>query len=243
MIESYGVLKRLLDRPLRDRVSSVNPALLLNKALPRGPKTDRPVLSPNDIDRLTRAMRRDDDKALVRLLAYGGPRIGEALALRRRDFDPIRRTLAIRRSVEEVKGHLPVGETKPGDDRTIPLPRPIAADLEARCEAIPPGPDSLIFGNRKGGHRRYRVFIRDSWEHAVIAAGIVPTTPHDLRGTCASILIDAGASVKDVQHVLGHKDELTTLSLYARVRPGESKEPSQEDGSAHGRDRRTKGEA
>jgi len=221
VIEAHGVLKRILDRPLRDRIISVNPALLRRKSLPRRPKTDRPVLSPEDIDKLTQAMRRDDDKALVRLLAYGGLRIGEALALRRRDFDPLRRTLAIRRSVEEVKGHLHVGETKPGDDRTITLPRAVAVDLEDRCEQIACEPDALIFGNRQGRHRRYRVFMRDSWLPAAEEAGI-SVTPHDLRATCASLLIDAGASVKDVQALLGHKDEMTTLALYARVRPGKS---------------------
>ena len=50
----------------------------------------------------------------------------------------------------------------------------------------------------------------------------ISVTPHDLRATCASLLIDAGASVKDVQALLGHKDEMTTLALYARVRPGKS---------------------
>ena len=50
----------------------------------------------------------------------------------------------------------------------------------------------------------------------------VKARPHDLRATCASLLIDAGASVKDVQHHLGHQDELTTLRLYARVRPERS---------------------
>jgi len=50
----------------------------------------------------------------------------------------------------------------------------------------------------------------------------IAVTPHDLRATCASLLVDAGASVKDVQAHLGHKDITTTLNLYARVRPGRS---------------------
>ena len=120
-----------------------------------------------------------------------------------------------------MKGHLHVGETKPGDDRTITLPRAVAADLEDRCAQIAGEPDALIFGNRQGRHRRYRVFMRDSWLPAADKAGI-SVTPHDLRATCASLLIDAGASVKDVQALLGHKDEMTTLALYARVRPGKS---------------------
>jgi len=174
-----------------------------------------------EVEQLAQAMRRDDDKVLIRLLAYGGLRIGEALALRRRDLDSVRHTLAIRRSVEDVKGYLHVGETKGGEDRTITLPDALSEELARQLESMPPGPDALIFGNRKGGYRRYRNWRRDSFDPAVEKAGLT-LTPHDLRGTAASLLIDAGASVKDVQLLLGHQDETTTIRLYARVRPGRS---------------------
>ena len=151
IIEAHGVLKRVLDRPLRDRVIATNPALLRKKSLPRRPTTDRPVLSPTDIERLARAMRRDDDRTLVRLLGYSGLRIGEALALRRRDLDPARSTLAIQRSVEDVKGRLIVGETKAGVGRVITLPRALSAEIAARCELLPAEADALIFGKPQRG--------------------------------------------------------------------------------------------
>jgi integrase len=79
----------------------------------------------------------------------------------------------------------------------------------------------LVFPNRKGGYLRYGNWRRDVWDPAAKAAGL-EVLPHDLRGTCASLLIDAGASVKDVQLHLGHRDTQTTLNIYARVRPGRS---------------------
>ena len=187
------------------------------------PTTDRPVLSPIDIEHLAMAMQRDDDRTLVRLLGYGGLRIGEALALRRRDLDPTRSTLAIRRSLEEVKGKLIVGETKTGVGRVITLPRSLSAEIAKRCEQLPDDPDALIFGNRMGRFRRYRNFMRDSWMPAVGRLNI-DVRPHDLRATCASLLIDAGASVKDVQNHLGHADPVTTMAIYARIRPGRSED-------------------
>ena len=42
-------------------------------------------------------------------------------------------------------------------------------------------------------------------------------SPHDLRHTSASLAIEAGANVKDVQNLLGHKDPQTTLKFYASV--------------------------
>ena len=96
------------------------------------------------------------------------------------------------------------------------------APRSATFHAIRPGTGTeLVFPNRPGKHLRYRNWRRDQWDKAAKCAGIV-ALPHDLRGTCASLLIDAGASVKDVQKHLGHKDEITTLRLYARVRPGRS---------------------
>ena len=96
-------------------------------------------------------------------------------------------------------------------------------EVAARCELLPADADALIFGNRKGGYRRYRNFMRDSWIPAVEILNI-DVRPHDLRATCASLLIDAGASVKDVQNHLGHADPVTTMAIYARIRPGKSED-------------------
>lgn len=220
--EACGVLKRVLDIPLRDRVITSNPCVLREGRLPRRPRTDRPVLSPADVERLTSAMRRDDDKLIVRLLAYGGLRIGEALALRVVDHDPVRHTLRVRESVGEVGGRRVVGGTKTYAVRTITLPESLSRQLaEANGRVAGQSEYRLMFPNRLGEHRRYRVWRRDSWDPATRTVGLT-ATPRDLRATCASLLIDAGASVKDVQQHLGHADVTTTMGLYARVRPGRS---------------------
>jgi integrase len=179
------------------------------------------VLSPADVERLTSAMHRRDDQLLIRVLAYTGLRIGEALALRRADIDLKRRLMTVRESVREVDGHLLVSPTKTSAVRAVTLPDSLCAALGQRLDGLSADPRTVVFGNSRGGHRRYRIWRRDSWDPAARAADI-KATPHDLRATCASLLIDAGASVKDVQQQLGHADVTTTLKLYARVRPGRS---------------------
>jgi integrase len=79
IVGAHGVLRRLLDRAVRDRVIHVNPCALRETPLPRLPLRERPILTPSEVERLAQAMRRDDDKVLVHQLAYGGLRIGEAL--------------------------------------------------------------------------------------------------------------------------------------------------------------------
>ena len=46
--------------------------------------------------------------------------------------------------------------------------------------------------------------------------GLPDMSPHDLRHTCASILLQSGADIKSVQDILGHTDASTTLNFYAR---------------------------
>jgi integrase len=157
--------------------------------------------------------KRADLELLLRTLAYTGLRIGEALALQRSDIDAVSRTIRVRRSVD---GTTVVGPTKTHASRTVTMPTSLAAALASPPERKP---GELVFRSRRGGLRRYRTFRRDSWDPAARAAGLI-VTPHDRRATCASLLIDAGASIKDVQTKLGHRDPITTLALYARVRPG-----------------------
>lgn len=216
--EAIGVLRRVLARAVRDRAIHTNPALDCNIKLPPQAQTDRPVLTPQQVERLASAMRQQRDQVLVRLLAYGGLRIGEALALQWADVDQAGNGLRIRRSVETSSGAVIVGPTKTYSARDVYLP----ATLVAQIVELPRRSD-LVFPNRQGRHLRYRNWRRDCWDKAVDTSGVA-ALPHDLRATCASLLIDAGASVKDVQKHLGHKDETTTLRLYARVRPGRSKD-------------------
>lgn len=60
-----------------------------------------------------------------------------------------------------------------------------------------------------------------------LASGTGEVGFHDLRSVCASLLIDAGASPKDVQAHLGHASIQTTLEIYARVRPERSSDLAQ----------------
>ena len=46
-------------------------------------------------------------------------------------------------------------------------------------------------------------------------AGVEPLPPHDLRHTAASIAVHAGANIKALQRMLGHKSAAMTLDVYA----------------------------
>jgi integrase len=109
-----------------------------------------------------------------------------------------------------------VGPTKTYTTRTITLPDAIRAqllNLKNSQSAI-----TLVFPSRGGVHRRYGNWRRDVWDPACKTSGVT-ARPHDLRATCASLLIDAGASPKDVQAQLGHESVETTMRWYVRAAP------------------------
>jgi integrase len=148
-------------------------------------------------------------------------RINECVALQWPDVDLVRKTLAVHQSVSDVNGRLIIGRTKTYATRTITLPDALAAQLVTLKDSQ--SALALVFPSRRGGYRRYGNWRRDAWDPACETSGL-NARPHDLRATCASLLIDAGASPKDVQAHLGHESVETTMRWYARVRPGRSEE-------------------
>ena len=47
--------------------------------------------------------------------------------------------------------------------------------------------------------------------------GLPDVSPHDLRHSCASLLLSSGADIKSVQEILGHADASTTLNFYVKT--------------------------
>lgn len=86
-----------------------------------------------------------------------------------------------------------------------------------------PGPDGLLFPAPGGGFIRPENFRSRAWLPAVKAAGLSPLRLHDLRHTCASLAIAAGADVKVLQRMLGHSSAALTLDRYGHLMPGQAR--------------------
>jgi integrase len=156
--------------------------------------------------------------ALVVLLAGTGLRIGEALGLEVTDVDWLRRTLRVERQRLQ-SGEL--GDPKTSSSaRTIPLPSLVVDRLAAHLAVHGEGrPDGPLFTDPSGRPLVYRVWKRH-WQAANDAAGLDVST-HALRHFCASVLLSGGASVKQVQTLLGHSTAAITLRVYAHLIPGD----------------------
>jgi len=154
-----------------------------------------------------------DARALLMVMAYAGPRWGEATALRVQDVDRLRFRLYMRQAFADVSGELVESTTKTHATRTLPLPLFLRAELEALMQGKTT--TDLIFTAPLGGSWRNANFRSRRFDPAVKAAGLPALKLHELRHTAASLAVQAGANVKAVQRMLGHSTAAMTLDVYA----------------------------
>ena len=227
VLTAYGVLARILDDAVRDRQIRNNPA--------RGVKLPRKVPKRNvyltHLQVRALAIEAGRYYSLVLLLAYTGLRWGEAAGLRVKDLDLLRKRATIYENAVKVGGAMVVGTLKGHKHRSVPLPDFLVLELARTCEGkdqeICCGP--LLPGNTWVRHQ-VMTHGRVAQLH-VIARRLQlkpeklkvrsprhcrsPVTAQDLRHTAPSLSISAGANVKVVQKMLGHKGAAMTLDVYA----------------------------
>jgi integrase len=188
-------------------------------ALPRIVESEMTVLTATQVAAFVREMPSERGyDVLIELLAYGGLRWGEVAALRRSRCELLRRRLHIAESLADVNGKLIVQPTKTYERRYVTLPTQVIENLARHLETVPPGGDTLVFTSQRDTPLRNQNFRRSYFDPAAARAGLpAEITPHALRHTCASLLVDRGADPVAVQRHLGHRDVATTLRIYRHL--------------------------
>jgi integrase len=225
----HRVLSLILDLAVKDGRIARNAALGVK--LPRTVTYEHVYLTHGQVDQLaslvsqpygphTRAPHNHREAAqayrlVVLFLAYTGVRWGEMAALRVRRVNFLRRRASIVESVTIVRGEFVWGTPKGHDGRDVPIPGFLINEI--RDHVAGKGPDDLVFTGLNGGPLRAKVFQDAALTAAACQLGIPGLTPHKLRHTAASLAIAAGANVKVVQQVLGHKSATMTLDLYGHL--------------------------
>lgn len=98
--------------------------------------------------------------------------------------------------------------------RTLDLPQELARELKIWKLKCPPSEDDLVFATIEGKplHRKLAMQILD---RAITAAEVKRLTLHKLRHTFASLLISRNVPITKVSRLLGHRDSVITLKVYA----------------------------
>jgi site-specific recombinase XerD len=125
------------------------------------------------------------------------------------------------RDVDASSGEMRV-VGKGNKERLVLLGRPAVAALQAYIDVGRPAqlgdrrPTNALFLNRFGGRLSVRS-VDEIVRQAGVVAGIDQTvTPHLLRHTFATHMLDGGADLRVVQELLGHEN-LATTQIYANV--------------------------
>lgn len=166
-------------------------------------------------------------RLLILVKAYTGIRWGELTALKVSRVDALKRRLRIAQAYSRIKGKgLVLGAVKNHERRSVPI---LASLVEELAELVKDRPGSaLVFPAADGEPMKYTSFRDGVFDPAVKAAYLdveveqelgVKITPHKLRHTAASLAIAAGADVKVVQLMLGHKSAAMTLDVYGHLWP------------------------
>ena len=143
------------------------------------------------------------DKAWFLLMLHSGLRTGEARRLRRGDLDMQRKLVRL----EQAKGL---------KDRLVPLSQPAVDALSGYLAQRGPANTNHVFLYR---HQPLSVSYCAQRLRTYGRRCGVTLTPHQLRHSCATLLLNAGVPVLTVQTILGHKHIDTTLG-YARLYDG-----------------------
>ncbi len=161
------------------------------------------ILSGSEVASFLDAVRKEKYRAVLTTIYAAGLRISEACCLRPGDIDS-------KRMVITVRG-------KGDKERLTMLSDRLLACLRGYWRRERPAGDGWLFpGGTKAGHAS-PVTTRKVFHKAAAAVGITKkVTPHSLRHSFATHLIESGTDVTVVQVLLGHRSILTT-QIYTHV--------------------------
>jgi len=201
-------------------------------SLVKPPRPKREEIRPLDREQVhalfeTASAGGDRLEALYVVAVTTGMRRGELQGLKWEDLDLEAGALQVRRTLSEPKGGWIFEAPKSGKGRSIRLTRKAISalrehrkrQLEERMQKAGLWSDhGLVFpstiGTPTSGGNLNRAF-----KALLKRAGLPAVRFHDLRHTCATLLLRQGVNPKFVQELLGHADISLTLNVYSHVLP------------------------
>lgn len=191
-------------------MTASNPAALIES--PKAPRLLPHALSPTEVERLLAAPvgiepRDRRDRAMLEVLYATGLRVSELVGLCLSD-------LQLDVGYVRVFG-------KGSKQRIVPLGEPASDELRLYLADVRPllagkGSDPRIFLNRAGKGLTRQGFWKIIKRRAAEAGIIKEVSPHTLRHSFATHLLENGADLRSVQTLLGHVD-ISTTQIYTQV--------------------------
>jgi integrase/recombinase XerD len=175
---------------------------IVNLKTPKIPKSNPSVLTKEEIKALIEAAPRDKTRLIMELIYSSGLRVSECVTLKVNDLDLNSKII----NVKSGKGN---------KDRITILSDAVVAELRRYILTLDKN-EQYLFPNSKGSNLSVRN-IQKLIQKAAIKAGITKkTSPHVLRHSFATHLLEDGTDIRLIQELLGHS-QLSTTQIYTHV--------------------------
>ncbi len=180
----------------------------------KSPKITRKLpnlLLPSEISKLTKACKNQKlglrDKAIIEVFYASGIRVSELVNLRLGDYNEDSHELLVYGKGSKERLVLLTSEAKTILDEYLTSLRPLLTkDFK----------HDYIFVNRNGQKLSQRSIERMIAKYASLASILKPVSPHTLRHSFATHLLEGGADLRIVQDLLGHSS-ISTTQIYTHV--------------------------
>ena len=222
----YGALLNIFEYAERHKMIVENP--MKNVEAPRMKKKPVDALSDEQAKVFFEKVKSCpiDLQCILTMLITTGLRRGELAGLKWRDIDTSAGVLHVERGVSYTHGSGVVVSTPKTSSsiRDVPL-MPATVDVVLRyLDDVKKKHPSTIIKDAYLFHRSDDIFrpidpnaVTRRVKRFMKNSGLPDLSPHDLRHSCATLLLAQGADVKSVQQILGHSDASTTLNFYVKA--------------------------
>ena len=227
-----AVLRTALNQALKWQLVAWDVATLVD--VPRAQRYEPQVLTPDQARSLLEAANEHRVGAVFSVALAVGLRLGEALGLAWENVDLDKGTLTVRQALQRITGRgLQLVEPKSKRSlRTIALPDATVSALKRhrarqnreRLVAGGKWSDSGLVFTSTLGTPLDDSNVRGVFTELLDAAGLTRMRIHDLRHTCASLLLAQGVHPRVVMEILGHSQISLTLDTYSHVLPALERE-------------------
>ena len=234
VIHYHAIIHRALKYAVKTDLIDVNPADKVER--PRKDRFTASFYDGNEVNRLFQVARGTPLELPVMLAAFYGLRRSEVVGLKWDAIDFENKTIAIRHTVTACteKGRrieVAADTTKTASSRrTLPLVPAFQTKLAALKEQQEK--NRILCGRSyctdylgyvlvdAMGNRLKLSYISTAFPVLLKRNGLRPIRFHDLRHSCASLLLKNGVPMKQIQEWLGHSDFSTTANIYAHLDAG-----------------------
>lgn len=219
-----NIINQTLNLAVQNKLLLANPCQFV--VMPKTVRYESSFYSDAQLKAMLTALRDDPIFPLVKITALYGLRRSELLGLQWDSIDFDAKTMTIRHTVSKVTEVVAKDKTKNASSRrTFPL---VADALEiftqAKCQEQQ---NRLAFGREyqentyvfkwADGHTYSPDYISHRFNDLLKKHNLPHIRFHELRHSCASMLIAMGWTLKDVQEWLGHSDIKMTANIYSHL--------------------------